>query len=90
LFAVVAPNGDFLRGDAVSGGHTVQSSGIYTVGFAQSVSSCAYTATLGTVDGTAVAPGRITVTDVGGRVEVHTFDASGNPADLPFHLIVAC
>jgi hypothetical protein len=90
FFAVVAPNGDFLRGDATSGGHTVQSSGIYTVGFAQSVSSCAYTATLGTADGSAVAPGRITVTDVGGRVEVHTFDASGNPADLPFHLIVAC
>jgi hypothetical protein len=90
FFAVVDSNGVFVRGDATSGGHTVQSSGIYTVGFAQSVSSCAYTATLGAADGSAVAPGRITVTDVGGRVEVHTFDASGNPTDLPFHLIVAC
>ena len=89
-FAVVAPNGDFLRGNATSGGHTVQSSGIYTVGFAQSVSACAYSATLGSADGTAVVPGRITVTDAGGRVEVHTFDANGNPADVPFHLIVAC
>jgi hypothetical protein len=89
-FAAVAPNGDFLRGNATSGGHTVQSSGIYTVGFDQSVSGCAYSATLGTTDGSAVVPGRITVTDVGGRVEVHTFDASGNTADLPFHLIVAC
>jgi hypothetical protein len=90
FFAVVDSNGVFVRGDATSGGHTIQSSGIYTVGFAHSVSACAYTATLGTADGSAVAPGRVTVTDVGGRVEVHTFDASGAPADLPFHLIVAC
>jgi hypothetical protein len=89
-FAVVAPNGVFLRGNATSGGHTVQSSGIYTVGFAQSVSTCAYSATLGSADGTTVVPGRVTVTDVGGRVEVRTYDASGNPGDLPFHLIVAC
>lgn len=90
FFAVVDSNGVFVRGDATSGGHTVVGSGIYTVGFPESVSSCAYTATLGTADGSAVAPGRTTVTDVGGRVEVHTFDVSGNPADLPFHLIVAC
>jgi hypothetical protein len=90
FFAVVAPNGDFLRGNATSGGHTVQSSGIYTVGFAQSVSACAYTVTLGSADGSAVVPGRVTVTDVDGRVEVHTFDQSGASADLPFHLIVAC
>jgi hypothetical protein len=90
FFAVVAPNGDFLRGNATSGGHTVQSSGVYTVGFAESVSACAYSATLGSADGTAVVPGRVTVTDGGGRVEVHTYDANGNPADVPFHLIVAC
>ena len=28
--------------------------------------------------------------DASGRVGVQTFDAAGNPADLPFHLIVAC
>jgi hypothetical protein len=90
FFAAVDSNGVFMRGNATNGGHTVQGSGLYTVGFAQSVSSCVYSATLGTTDGSAAAPGRITVTDVGGRVEVHTFDASGNPADAPFHLIVAC
>ena len=90
FFAAVGANGVFLRGNATSGGHTAFGSGVYTVGFAESVSSCAYSATLGTIDGTTVTPGRVTVTDVGGRVEVRTFDVSGNPADLPFHLIVAC
>ena len=36
------------------------------------------------------APGRITVNDQGGRVGVQTYDVSGAPADLPFHVIVAC
>lgn len=90
FFAVVAPNGDFLRGNATSGGHTAVGSGTYTVGFVRSVSACAYSATLGSTDGSVVQPGRITVTDAAGRVEVHTFDAAGTPTDLPFHLIVAC
>jgi hypothetical protein len=89
-FAVVSPGGDFIQGNATSGGHTVGGSGIYTVGFAESVSRCAYDATLGSADGSAVQPGRVTVTDVGGRVQVQTYDTAGNPADLPFHLIVAC
>jgi hypothetical protein len=90
FFAAVAANGDFVRGNATSGGHLVQGSGVYTVGFAQSVSTCVYTATLGTTDATVIAPGQVTVTAKGGGVEVHTFDASGTPADAPFHLIVAC
>src|SRR3954447_25870492 len=90
FFAVVGRDGGFLRGNPTNGGHTAAGSGVYTVGFAQSVSACAYTATLGTTDGSAVPAGRVTVTDAGGRVEVHTFDASGSAADLPFHLIVAC
>jgi hypothetical protein len=90
FFAAVASNGTALRGNATSAAHTAQGSGIYTIGFAQSVSACVYSATLGTTDGSATTPGRVTVTDAGGRVEVHTFDASGNPADLPFHLIVPC
>ena len=89
-FAAMGANGDFLRGDVTHGGHTAVGSGIYTVGFAESVSACAYSATLGSTDGTAVPAGRVTVTDADGLVEVRTFDASGVPADLPFHLIVAC
>ena len=65
-------------------------SGEYTVGFAEDVSACAYSATLGSVDGSAVAPGRVTVTSAGGSVRVQSYDTAGSPADLSFHLLVAC
>jgi hypothetical protein len=90
FFAAVASNGDVLPGNATSGSHLVQGSGVYVVGFAESVSACVYDATLGSTDGTAVPPGAVTVTDRSGRVEIHTFDSDGIPADLPFHLMVAC
>lgn len=88
-FAVVSAAGQFLRGDAKSGG-SAGAIGSYTVGFAESVSGCAYDATLGTTDGTTVPAGRVTVNDRGGAVGVQTYDAAGVAADLPFHLIVAC
>jgi hypothetical protein len=90
FFAAVNGAGALVRGDATSGGHASDATGSYVVGFGQSTSGCAYTATLGGTDGTAVAPGRVTVADAGGSVAVRTYDSSGNPADLPFHLIVAC
>lgn len=90
FFAVVSTSGAFLRGNATHGGHTVGGSGAYTVGFAENVSGCAYTATLGTTDGSTVPGGRVTVTDLGGIVGVQTYGPDGNAADLPFHLIVAC
>ena len=88
-FAAVSAAGAFLRGDAKSGGRA-GSTGTYTVGFADSVSGCAYAATLGTTDGSTTPPGRITVNDAVGSVGVQTYDPAGAPADLPFHLIVAC
>ena len=88
-FAAVSAAGAFVRGNATSGGRA-GSTGSYVVGFADSVSSCAYSATLGSTDGSAVGPGRVAVNDQGGRVGVQTFDVAGNPADLPFHLVVAC
>lgn len=87
-FAVATSSGRFVRGDAVSGGR--EGIGSYSVGFAASVSGCAFSATLGTSDATTTGPGRVTVNDLGGRVGVQTFDASGAAADLPFHLIVVC
>ena len=81
--------GQLLRGNATSGG-SVGGVGSYNVGFAQDVSACVYTATLGSTDGSDVPPGRITVSGVGGKVAVKTFDATGSPADLPFHVMVAC
>jgi hypothetical protein len=88
-FATVSPAGEFLRGNANSGGHA-GSTGSYVVGFPASVSACSYSATLGTADSTATQAGRVTVNDQGGKVGVQTFDAAGSPADLPFHLLVAC
>jgi hypothetical protein len=88
-FAAVSAAGAFVRGDATSGGRATNP-GTYEVGFAQPVSACAFSATLGTTDATTVPAGRITVNEQAGRVGVQTFDAAGAPADLPFHLIVAC
>ena len=88
LFAAVNGAGAFVRGNATSGGRT--GLGTYTVGFAQDVSACTYAATLGSTDASTVPPGRVAVNDAGGKVGVQTFDPAGNPADLPFHLIVAC
>jgi hypothetical protein len=89
-FAVVSAGGEFRRGNATHGAHTEGGSGAYTVGFAENVSGCAYSATLGTDDGSVLPGGRVTVTDLNGIVRVQTYGADGNPADLPFHLIVAC
>lgn len=89
LFAAVASSGRLLRGNATSGG-SAGATGEYVVGFAQPVSGCAFTATLGTTDANAAPPGRITVRELDGRVGVQTFDEAGNPSDLPFHLLVAC
>lgn len=88
-FATVSAAGEFVRGNANSGGHA-GSAGTYVVGFPASVSACSFAATLGTADGSTTQAGRVTVNDQGGKVGVQTFDVAGNPADLPFHLIVAC
>jgi hypothetical protein len=88
-FASVNAAGTFIRGDAKYGGSDT-AIGTYVVGFADSVSGCAYSATLGTTDGSVVPAGRITVNDHAGAVGVQTYDASGVAANLPFHIIVAC
>lgn len=88
-FAAVSAAGGLVRGDATSGGRA-GTTGSYVVGFAEGVSSCAYDATLGTTDGSVVPAGRVTVNDQGGKVGVQTYNAAGDPSDLPFHLVVAC
>jgi hypothetical protein len=95
-FATVSSAGGFIHGDANHGGRT--GIGTYTVGFAESVGSCAFDATIGTADPTVAPLGRAQVSVVESNVNgakiydagVQTYDASGAPADLPFHLIVAC
>lgn len=88
-FAAMSASGSLVRGNANSGGDAGDI-GSYVVGFPERVSSCVYSATIGATDGTALGAGRATVRELDGRVGVQTFDAAGTPADLPFHLIVAC
>lgn len=88
-FEAVASSGDLLRGDATGGGRGA-GPGLYDVTFPTSVSGCAFVATIGTTDATIVGPGHAVVRDLGGKVGIQTYDAAGNAADLPFHLIVAC
>lgn len=88
-FAVVNAAGAAQRGNATSGGRSSEI-GRYDFGFASSVSGCAFSATIGGADGTVQPPGRATVSDNGGRAGVQTYDSAGNPADLPFHLVIAC
>jgi hypothetical protein len=90
FFAAVNAGGEPVSGNATDASHTAVGSGTYTIGFAESVSKCVYSATLGSTDGAPVAAGRVAVTGVSGKVQVQTFDSAGVAADLPFHLIVAC
>lgn len=90
-FVAVGAEGKFVRGNADSGGHTEAGSGRYTIRFKRDVTTCAYTATLGTTDTTAPPIGLVGVSNgPDGSVVVQTTDPAGNPKDIPFHLIVAC
>ena len=88
-FAAVSSSGSFVRGNATNGGRAVNP-GNYVVGFADPVSACVYSATLGTTDAGVAPAGRVVVNDQGGKVGIQTYDAGGVAADLPFHLIVVC
>lgn len=89
-FTAISGAGQPTRGDATTAAHTSLGSGAYTVGFARSVSGCAYDATLGSSDESTVPAGSVTVRDQDGSVGVQTYDAAGNPADRPFHLTATC
>jgi hypothetical protein len=88
-FAAVTSAGGFVRGNAASGGRA-GAVGFYTVAFAGPTSSCAVVASLGSTDATNVPPGHVTTSEQGGVIAVRTYDAAGNPADLPFQVLAAC
>lgn len=92
-FAVVDPNGTLVRGSATQGA-VRNGVGTYTVAFVHAVKNCAFTATTGLSGSVGDPPnGFVTVAGANGNVKgvyVATFDASGNPADLGFHLNVRC
>jgi hypothetical protein len=86
-FAAVNAAGQATRGNATTGGRS-QGVGSYVIGFAQPVHERAFRTNPPEPNG---GIGRIAATDSGdGRVAVTTTRADGAPADLPFHLIVAC
>ena len=98
------PAGFTYRGGMNSGGGVVggnanrdasgsAATGQYTMAFDRSMAGCVFTATLARVPGGVVtdpAAGRITVAEVDGKIFVRTYDAAGNPADQPFHVLAAC
>jgi len=90
FFAAVRASGEAVRGNARAFGSKGIGAGRYDLTFAQPVTNCAFTATIGSTDATPPPTGRIVVYDENGLVAVSTFDDAGNPKDLPFHVIVAC
>jgi hypothetical protein len=93
-YAQVNSHGKPVAGTANAGSWNINEPGLYRIGFRRDVSACAYSATLAAVAGGTVtepSAGRTTVASAGGpTVLVRTYDAAGNPAQQPFHLIVAC
>jgi hypothetical protein len=90
LRASVSSAGTLVAGNATE--VTDRSVGFLAVGFSRSLAECVPVATLAVSPGDPVDPGagRIVVARVGDRVSVRTYDSNGNPASLPFNLLVAC
>ena len=89
--AAINSAGGQNRGNAISS--EIRGLNEYLVGFDRNIDDCVTTATLANVPGgmtTNPPAGRITISRESGRALVKTYDAAGNVASLPFHLIVAC
>jgi hypothetical protein len=92
LHAGMNSAGQLVRGNATAGANA-PGEGVFTVEWAQDVSSCDASATLASAAGGAVVDppaGRITVSAGGRGLAIHTFDVDGTPRDLPFAVLVAC
>ena len=92
--AMVSSSGVPVGGNAQNTEHA-RTTNTYRVEFTRDVAGCTYTATLAAVQAGSVLEeppaGRITVQSGGGpNVLVKTYNAAGDPAEAPFHLIVAC
>jgi hypothetical protein len=94
LFAVVAANGDLVRGNQADLVTHSDGAGSYIVEFDRNIRSCSYTATIG-LSGASGTSARGFVTVVGAAantrsVFVTTDDVAGNGAERGFHLQVLC
>jgi len=94
FFAVVNSDGSLARGRGATGSHSLSSgSGDYEVDFNRDVTGCAYVATLGNATAGTAPNGFVTDAARAGvpsGVFVKTSNTAGNPADIQFHLIIAC
>jgi hypothetical protein len=92
LAAAVSTSGRVVRshGAETFASHTVGGSGNYTVPFNQDLSNCYAVASISKTDPDDAQNGEIVTAIAGSAVAVRTRNSSGQPADLPFHLIVVC
>jgi hypothetical protein len=94
LDAVVNADGSLARGQGATGSFSLSAgSGDYEVDFNRDVTGCAYVATLGNATAGTAPNGFITDAARNGNpdaVFVKTSDTAGNPADIQFHLVIAC
>ena len=89
-FAAMSASGARVAGDAKGGG-TAGTIGAYTVDFGVSVANCVAIATPGTNDASPPPAGRAVTNHPSDTViGVQVTDGTGNPANLPFQLILAC
>jgi ABC-type antimicrobial peptide transport system permease subunit len=89
-WAVINADGTMARSNGGKGALTARlGTGHYRVVFDTSVANCAYVAS--TTGGFAGQTGVLrTATDFSNWVQVFTTDSAGEPANLPFHVIVTC
>ena len=78
------------RGVQSTGAGHDTGTGIYTVVFNADISACYAAASIAGMDSVEPNGGEIVASISGLNVTVRTRDSGGNPADLPFHLIVSC
>lgn len=91
--AVVNSNGTLARGAGVKSSKHLLGPGAYQVIFTRKVNRCAYEATLGDASNGSAPVGQIGVATRfhhKNGVFIFTTDSTGNPTDLPFHLLVIC
>ncbi|HTT99531.1 MAG TPA: hypothetical protein VMF58_15895 [Rhizomicrobium sp.] len=91
--AVVNSDGSLARGLHAASA-TRLGKGTYEVDFTHDVTTCGYTATIGLSGTGGVSdPGAVTIVGRSGTPDglyIQTFSQKGKPADLGFHVIVAC
>ena len=88
FFAHVGAGGKADRGNSTFA--ALESAGHYEVGFSQAPNGCAWTATIASVDDNSPPSGTITAHQDGDHVGIQVYDGSGQPASLPFNVIMAC